>query len=262
MEDTPQTCHRDCINEGNKNALECYTECTTCITTLGCWADATAYGDAADQTCNISCYGQCGTAWPATSKLCDCSHGFCIFGCPANCPASTLMTCNIDCIPVLSDLVACLGYCNDCVTVGTCWADAAEYGDAADYQCLSNCYETCEANLGAGSDLCSCAHGFCVLGCPSNCDDSDLKTCNVDCLATLTAATKIGDCEVWCKDCVTTQACWTDMEYGSSADVSCDNDCYLACETNLGAGSDLCSCAGHGACVMGCPGNCDEMTDP
>jgi hypothetical protein len=49
-------CNFDCIaNQGIAAAEACAEFCEGCVTTLGCWVDAT-YGDAADQTCYTECY--------------------------------------------------------------------------------------------------------------------------------------------------------------------------------------------------------------
>jgi hypothetical protein len=178
------TCNEDCLAKGGYDVKACNTKCNQCADTLGCWEDATAYGDAADITCHNNCYSLCDDYWATTSSLCDCSLGNCIFGCPGNCEASNLISCNVDCVGESSDALGCATLCDACVTTKQCWTDTT-YGAAADVTCFDDCYTGCATNFGSESDLCDCAdHTACVLGCPENCDDGTLKTCNIDCLAT------------------------------------------------------------------------------
>jgi hypothetical protein len=230
----------------------CNSKCKTCITYKSCWADAT-YGSPADLNCNNWCYTSCGDYWDASSSLCDCSHNFCVFGCPENCtPPNSLTTCNADCMENGKTAVECNGICAECVTTKSCWADAVAYGDAGDLACWNDCYTTCETNLGAGSDLCSCAHGFCVMGCPQHCNPSNLTTCNVDCIATSSDPVT---CQTWCHNCVNTLTCWTPKVYGGFADTACFHVCYKNCAAELGSSSSLCDCTVV-ACRLGCPQHC------
>jgi hypothetical protein len=67
-------------------------------------------------------------------------------------------------------------------------------------------------------------------------------------------------CAQKCDKCVTENGCWVDTTYGSESDVKCFHECYDAteCAEAFGSESDLCDCDGHGKCVMGCPGKCDD----
>jgi hypothetical protein len=116
-------------------------------------------------------------------------------------------------------------YCANCVDLN-CWQDAT-YGSDEDFTCYSQCYfNKCPNNLGEASDLCNCdGHGFCVMGCPANCDemDPDEQECHIDCLA------KYKDvvlCSRYCKKCVTDLGCWNDAAaYGDAEDFVCYNEC-------------------------------------
>jgi hypothetical protein len=147
------------------------------------------------------------------------------------------------------------------VNVLSCWVDVDPYGKDGDRTCYNTCYSGCGQDfLDTSSTLCFCAgHTACVYGCPENCAEGDLRTCNEDCLATLTAADKLDTCSDFCEECVTTLECWTaDDTYGDSEDMSCWTNCYSDCSTTLGGSSELCTCSSHGECVMGCPENCGD----
>jgi hypothetical protein len=140
------------------------------------------------------------------------------------------------------------------VTTDSCWSDRT-YGSDDDVACYNDCrYEKCEDWLGSSSTLCQCdSHGFCILGCPNNCDSmSDTeKTCHTDCLENMADA---DECTTWCKTCADTNSCWADATYGDSDDFDCYDECRdEACAAHLGADSSLCDCDQHGFCLLGCP---------
>lgn len=118
------------------------------------------------------------------------------------------------------DPLVCQAYCDDCVTSKGCWADATVYGDAEDQICLAACYTTCESTLGSSSTLCSCAHNFCVIGCPANCNgmDATYKKCNHDCINKASDAKSVMECYTQCELCVTDKGCWATATYGDSDD--------------------------------------------
>jgi hypothetical protein len=99
---------------------------------------------------------------------------------------ATLKLCNIDCLLTSHTPIECSDKCTLCATTEGCWVDAS-YGDSDDVECYNTCYQSCGDYWLAASDLCNCSgHNACVLGCIDNCDDSILKTCNVDCVAKTT----------------------------------------------------------------------------
>jgi hypothetical protein len=177
-------------------------------------------------------------------------------GCPEHCPAGTLTTCNVDCLQTSNptDVEGCTDLCNTCVKDETCWTDFT-YGGADDLICWGECYEDCTANFGEASSLCNCAsHEKCVFGCPGNCSTfpATEKTCNVDCLRTAYGPVA---CYEKCNDCINEESCWSDSDYGSTADVGCHSNCYTSCDDYWPTASSLCDCT-HNFCTFGCPENC------
>lgn len=70
MEPDEKQCHIDCLaNSGDVEV--CTTFCEDCVTTNGCWENATAYGDTDDFDCYDDCRGEaCVTNLGAGSSLC------------------------------------------------------------------------------------------------------------------------------------------------------------------------------------------------
>jgi hypothetical protein len=249
---TLRTCNEDCMAANANDVIYCTDLCEKCVNTLGCWTDATLYGDVDDFQCFYACYHECDTQFGSASTLCNCaSHGACVLGCPSNCTSmhDTLKTCHVDCLRTGSYLASrCYFVCDTCVTTYGCWADVY-YGSAPDYNCYRCCYPSCGNYWPEDSKLCICEqHGFCVLGCPHNCVDETLSDCNEECM-TLHGAVA---CEMFCRDCVTDKGCWLDTDYGGATDVTCGEKCYTECGTMLpDEGEGLCNCSR--GCIMGCP---------
>lgn len=111
--------------------------------------------------------------------------------------------------------------------------------------------------LPSTSSFCDCSHGKCMTGCSQNCTMS-IATLTTTCINDCTTTASGADCVAKCDECIDTYGCWTDADYGSTADETCEVNCYEPCATIFGAASDLCTCA-HNACTLRCPSNCDPL---
>jgi hypothetical protein len=85
--DVLATCKTDCTVQASGASTPitsfCEQHCNDCVNVKKCWVDDGIFGGCEDEDCLDECYGtSCDTYLGASSKLCDCSHNYCIVSCP------------------------------------------------------------------------------------------------------------------------------------------------------------------------------------